>query len=239
MTETTPPESPVFPTVAVLGAGTMGAGIAQVCAAAGCVVRLHDRGGEFIERGLAGITKFLDKGVERGKTTPEVRAETLARISGAEQLGAAVADAHLVIEAVPEDLGLKQTMFGQVVEHVDAECVLATNTSSLSIADVFDGVPHAGRCLGMHFFNPVHIMKLVEVVRGNGSSDEAVAMTVELAERMGTPAYLIDEAAPLTGPLVRNDQSTINAHLACLDETEQSLYHVFISLYKTFEEEKT
>src|SRR5690606_19475890 len=151
--------------VAVLGAGTMGAGIAQVCAQAGSTVTLCDISEEFVQRGMQRIREFLQKGVDKGKTTEAQRDEVLARIAVSTDRAAACAGVGLVVEAVPEKLELKNGIFRELGAVVSADCVLASNTSSLSLQKVFDGVPGQQRCIGWHFFNPVPLMKLLELVR--------------------------------------------------------------------------
>jgi 3-hydroxybutyryl-CoA dehydrogenase len=154
-----------FPRVTVLGAGTMGAGIAQVCAQAGSQVVLRDVRDDLVARGIATIRGFLDKGVEKGKVDAGQRAATLARLTTATDLAAAVEGADLVVEAVPEQLDLKRRVFAEVAAACRRDAVLATNTSSLSLQRIFDGLPGPERCIGMHFFNPVPIMALLEIVR--------------------------------------------------------------------------
>ena len=168
---------------AVLGAGTMGHGIAQVLAQAGIDTTLYDLLPEAVERGLAGVRANLDKGVERGKIAPAARDATLARLSGSSELGA-VADVQVVIEAVPERLELKRALFRELGARLGADVLLASNTSSLSIDAIAEGTPHPERVVGMHFFNPVHLMRLVEVVRGERSSERAVALALDLARRL-------------------------------------------------------
>lgn len=167
----TDPQNVVFSRVAVLGAGTMGAGIAQVCAQAGSEVVLRDVEDGFVARGMATIRGFLDKGVEKGKVAPEVREATLARLTTTTDMAAAVAGADLVIEAVPERLDIKREVFAAVAAAAPATAVLATNTSSLSLAGIFEGLSAPERCIGMHFFNPVPIMALLEIVRPAAASD--------------------------------------------------------------------
>lgn len=173
--------------VAVLGAGTMGHGIAQTSALAGAEVTLRDLDEAALERGLAGIRKSLDKAVEKGKATPDARAAALGRIKTTTDLASAVADADLVVEAVPERLDIKRAVFADVVKHAPADALLGTNTSSLSIASIAETLsPDArARLGGMHFFNPVPIMKLVEVISGPDTSDATTAKLVEAARWMG------------------------------------------------------
>lgn len=179
--------------VAVLGAGTMGHGIAQVAAQAGCRVVMQDISDSAVNAGRARIAGNLDKGVERGKVTSADREASLARISVTTTIADAVREADVVIEAAPEQLELKRQIFAVVAGHAPARALLATNTSSLSIARVAEATPRPTHVVGMHFFNPVHIMKLVEVVKHDGADPAAVACAVALAERMGkTPITVAD-----------------------------------------------
>ena len=152
--------------VAVIGAGTMGRGIAQVAAMAGHEAVLCDVDAEQLERALAGIQATLDKGVRLGKVAESARDTALARLVGTGRLGEAVEGADLVIEAVPEVMALKKRVFAEVEAAAGAGAILATNTSSLSVTEMATGLAAPGRFLGLHFFNPVHIMALVEIVRG-------------------------------------------------------------------------
>ena len=158
-------------TIAVLGAGTMGHGIAHVAALAGATVRLYDIAQPAVDKGLSSIRKNMDKGVARGKLDADARDAALPRITGGTDLAATVTGADLVVEAVPEKLELKRALFAQVEEHIGADCILGTNTSSLSIARIAEGLAHPERVIGLHFFNPVHIMKLLEIVVFDGTAD--------------------------------------------------------------------
>ncbi|HET9982072.1 MAG TPA: 3-hydroxyacyl-CoA dehydrogenase family protein [Longimicrobiales bacterium] len=180
--------------VAVLGAGTMGHGIAQVAAQAGFEVVLADASEEALERGLESIRRNLDEGVARGKVTDEQRAETLARLSTARSVGDAVRGADLVVEAVPERFDLKVQVFEEVEADAPPEAILATNTSSLSVTDLQSALGRPERVVGLHFFNPVHIMKLVEVVRGKRSDERVVAAAVAFARRLGKDPIVVNDA---------------------------------------------
>ncbi len=171
--------------VAVIGAGTMGHGIAQVAAAAGWAVVLYDPDAAALGRGLARIAANLDAGVARGKVTAEQRSAVLAGLQGAPDLAAAVARADLVIEAVPERLALKQQIFTDVDRSAPTTALLASNTSSLRITHIAATTERPERVVGMHFFNPVHIQKLVEIVAGDDSSAESVARARAAALGMG------------------------------------------------------
>ncbi|MDT8369910.1 MAG: 3-hydroxyacyl-CoA dehydrogenase family protein [Longimicrobiales bacterium] len=173
-----------FTRVAVLGAGTMGHGIAQVCAMAGYGVTLHDIDLVAVETGLERIRKNLDKGVQLGKVAAAVRETTLASLSTTTDLPKAVEGAGLVIEAAPESLDLKKEIFRRVEEGVPAETILATNTSSISIDALAGDLTHPGRFIGLHFFNPVFIMALVEVVVGEATSQETLDVAVKFVTRL-------------------------------------------------------
>ncbi|MFT7519392.1 MAG: 3-hydroxybutyryl-CoA dehydrogenase, partial [Kiritimatiellia bacterium] len=167
--------------IGVLGAGTMGHGIAQVCAMAGYDVRITDNDPAGLQRGLDNIQKNLNKGVVRGKVTEEAAAAAMANVSGAASLQAAADGADLVIEAVPEILSLKQSLFDTVAAHAPEHCIFGTNTSSLSVASIASQLDDPGRVIGTHFFNPVHIMKLLEVI----VSEHTRADVVEQIESFG------------------------------------------------------
>jgi 3-hydroxybutyryl-CoA dehydrogenase len=180
-------------TVAVIGAGTMGHGIAHVAALAGLQVRLYDAMRGAAQAGLSKIRKNLDKGVELGKVQAEDRDAAVGRLAAFDELRAACTDVDCVIEAVPEQLDLKQEIFSTVDKIGPSHALLATNTSSLPIREIAKSVGDPSRLVGMHFFNPVHVMKLVEVVRHAGSAPAAVALAVALAERLGkTPITVAD-----------------------------------------------
>jgi 3-hydroxybutyryl-CoA dehydrogenase len=180
-------------TIAVIGAGTMGHGIAHVAAQMGADVRLFDAMAGAARAGVERIAKNLAKGVELGKLASADREATLARISTHDELAAACSDADCVIEAVPERIELKREIFEAIDRSAPAQALLATNTSSLPIAEIANAVRDGSRLVGMHFFNPVHVMKLVEVVRHARASADAVTLAIALAEKMGkTPITVMD-----------------------------------------------
>ena len=172
--------------VCVIGAGSMGHGIAQVSAMAGHAVRLNDVDRERIDEALGSIEANLDGGVDRGKVTAAQREATLERIEGVVDLEAAVEGADLVVEAVPEDLELKKRVFRDVETAAADEAIIATNTSSLSVTDLASALDRPGRAVGLHFFNPPHIMDLVEVVvaeQTDGTVEETAVEYVEGIEK--------------------------------------------------------
>ncbi len=181
------------PVLAVLGAGTMGHGIAQIAAIAGYDVRLTDVSDEALESAMGRVKAQLDKGVELGKVEPDVRDAALGRLRATSDAAEAMAGAEIVVEAVPEVMELKQEILAGAAETVEPDTLLATNTSSLSITAIAEAVPGQERVVGMHFFNPVHIMALVEIVRGDRTAPDAVERAREAAERMGkTPIVVSD-----------------------------------------------
>ncbi len=169
--------------VAVLGAGTMGHGIAQVAAAAGYAVIMRDISQDSLDRGVQSIQRNLTKAIQLGKISEQDRDETSRRIHGTTQLEE-IHGADLVIEAAPEKLDLKQDLLREAEALVDGNCIFATNTSSLSIGEVAAASSRPENVVGMHFFNPVHIMRLVEIVVGEKTSREVTATVREVATRM-------------------------------------------------------
>jgi 3-hydroxybutyryl-CoA dehydrogenase len=169
--------------IAVLGAGTMGHGIAQTAAAAGYRVVLRDVSEELVSKGMRAIESNLAKGVERGKVTEGERERALSNLRTATTLEE-TADSHLFIEAVPERLELKRETLRAIESLAAGDFVFATNTSSLSIAEIAEGSQRRQRVVGMHFFNPVHIMRLVEIVIGRETSPETVETVRGVALRM-------------------------------------------------------
>ena len=177
------PSPPLVRTIGVLGAGTMGHGIAQVAAAGGYQVIMRDVDDESLGRGIQAIERNLAKGVQLGKVTEADRAQTLARIQGSTELRD-LASADLLIEAVPESLGLKQKLLRECEAVLEADYLIASNTSSLSITEIARGLAHPERVVGMHFFNPVHIMRLVEIVVGEETTEATIGAVRAVAQRM-------------------------------------------------------
>jgi len=179
--------------VAVIGAGTMGAGIAQVCAQAGWKTKLYDAFPEGLERGMDRIEAFWEKGIARGKTTTEQRDEWSAMLTPVSDLAEAVSEADLVIEAVPEIPELKHSIFAQLDELAPPHAVLGTNTSSLSIADIAAVTKRPEQVIGMHFFNPVPIMKLLELVQHDRTSQTTIATAQSAGAAMGKTTILVKD----------------------------------------------
>jgi len=180
--------------IAVIGTGTMGRGIAYLAAVAGYETVIHDADSGALDAAKASIESTLAKGVERGKVTAENAAAAGARIHLSPDLEPAVHAADLVIEAVPEDVDLKKNLFSQADLFCGEETILATNTSSISISDLAQAVERQDRFVGLHFFNPPHVMKLLEIVRGAQTSDETVAEAREVAEAMGKTAIIVRDS---------------------------------------------
>ena len=184
-----------FPTrVAVIGAGTMGAGIAQAAATAGWPTTLTDTRAEALGSARDRIARTLDGAVQRGKLDAAGRDAILARLRTAPGIRAACEGADLVVEAVLEDLDVKRDVMSQASDWANPSALLATNTSSISIADIAADLPRPERLIGMHFFNPVHVMKLVEIVVHAGSDDAAQADALAVARAMGKEPIVVRDS---------------------------------------------
>lgn len=177
----------------VIGAGTMGSGIVQAFAQKGYEVIVRDIKDEFVDRGIAGINKSLSKLVAKGKIAEEFKEEVLSRITGTTDLAMAQ-DCDLVIEAAVENMAIKKEIFAELDRICKAETILASNTSSLSITEVASATNRPDRVIGMHFFNPATIMKLVEVIRGMATSQETFNKVKELAVAIGKEPVEVAEA---------------------------------------------
>jgi 3-hydroxybutyryl-CoA dehydrogenase len=180
-------------TIAVLGAGTMGRGIAHVAALAGYRTRLFDTLERAREDARSTIHKNLDKGVSLGKIEAGAAAAAKDSLALEGELAAAVAGADLVIEAVPESMALKIELFREVVRHVPGEAIFASNTSALSVTEMAGSTDRPERFAGMHFFNPVHVMKLLELVRGLQTSAATVATLRQVGERLGKEVVVVSD----------------------------------------------
>ena len=179
--------------VAVLGAGTMGHGIAQVCATAGMAVAMRDLSEELLHKGIAGIEASLDRLARKGTLGAEDRDAARRRITITTDLDAAVADADLVIEAIPERMDLKLEIFAALGEKAPRHALLATNTSSLSVTEIAGASGDPGRVIGLHFFNPVPVMQLLEIVRGLSTSDATVDAAKAFAARIGKEPIVVKD----------------------------------------------
>ena len=178
--------------VMVIGAGQMGSGIAQVCAQAGFDVKLNDMKQEFFERGIGVITKNLSRDVEKGRKTEEEKQAILSRITMSLELQDA-ADVDIVIEAAVENMEIKQSIFKQLDEIAPKHAILATNTSSLPITEIGAVTNRPEQVIGMHFMNPVPVMKLVEIIRGLATADEVYQAVEEMTRKLDkTPVEVND-----------------------------------------------
>jgi 3-hydroxybutyryl-CoA dehydrogenase len=189
-------------TFGVCGAGTMGSGIAYAAAAAGYDVWLYDIADEMLERGRSSLASFLRTGVERAKISQDDADAIAARVSTTSRLED-LAGCGVVVEAIVERLDVKQDLFRRLESIVDDETILASNTSSLPITAIASALEHPERCVGMHFFNPAHIMRLVEIVEGYRTSSDVMARATEIAGDLGktavsardTPGFIVNRVA--------------------------------------------
>jgi 3-hydroxybutyryl-CoA dehydrogenase len=180
--------------VAVIGAGTMGTGIAQVAARAGYQTGLYDAVEGAARRSLDRIGKALSRALEKGKCSPEEREGTLSRLSTAPDLETAASGADLVIEAAPEDLALKRDLFGRLSKVARGDAILASNTSSLPISAIAAAARNPGRVVGLHFFNPVPVMKLLEIVQGERTDPMVVTACRAIGARLGKEVVVVRDA---------------------------------------------
>lgn len=179
--------------IGVIGAGTMGSGIVQVLAAGGHVVIIKEMNEEFIKNGFKRVEKGYDRLVKKGKITGEMKLDFLANISGTVEVEG-IADCDLIIEAAVENMAIKKKIFAELDEVVKSEAILATNTSSLSITEIGSATKRPDKVIGMHFFNPVPVMKLIEVIKGIATSDETYDSIHELAGSLGKMPVKVEEA---------------------------------------------
>ncbi|MFI5404323.1 MAG: 3-hydroxyacyl-CoA dehydrogenase/enoyl-CoA hydratase family protein [Candidatus Gagatemarchaeaceae archaeon] len=212
--------------VAVLGAGVMGHGIAEVAALAGCEVRLYDIGEAFVKNGLEKIRWSLSKFAEKKTVTQQMADESFARIRGTVDLEEAVKNADVVIEAAPEEISIKKELFGRVSKLAPTTALLASNTSTLPIGEISGAVENPANFVGMHFFNPPLLMPLLEVVRGEKSSDESVATAVALGKRFGKEVVLCRKDVPgfivnrILGPLLNEAAWTVERNQATVEQID-------------------
>ena len=198
-------------TIGVVGAGAMGGGIAHVAAISGFDVILHDVSHVALDKSLERISADLQKGIDKGKVTSDLAAQTKAHIRTASTFEE-LSSCDFVIEAALEDLGVKKDIFSRLGQLCSPDTLFATNTSSLSVTAIAASLLNPGRVVGMHFFNPPHLMKLVEVVRGQHSSEDAIQTTIELSKLLGktpvlakdTPGFIVNRCArPFYGEALR------------------------------------
>jgi len=181
-------------TIAVIGAGTMGRGIAYAAALGGYRTILEDVSQAMLEQGLASIRQSLDEGLQRGKVTPEQKNRALDQLVGAHSVEEACREADLIIEAVPEEMELKVDIFCILDKFAKPGAIFASNTSSLSITEIAAVTCRPEKCVGMHFFNPVPNMKLLEIVRALETSEETLAACREVGRRMGKDVVIVRES---------------------------------------------
>jgi 3-hydroxybutyryl-CoA dehydrogenase len=180
--------------VTVLGAGTMGHGLAHAAAASGYTTRLYDISDAALAKGRGHIEGVLRKAVELGKASAADADAAMARLTTTSDLGAALGGADFIIEAAPEKIDLKMSLMGEIDRHAPPHAIVATNTSALSITEMAGASAHPSRVAGMHFFNPVHRMKLVEIVRALESSESTLETIDAVARQMGKETVLVRES---------------------------------------------
>ena len=197
--------------VGIIGSGTMGSGIAQVAATAGCEVKLYDTNASALESASSSLDKILHRLVEKGRINSEEKSRIQSAIDYVTQLSD-LADSDLIIEAIVENLEVKQQVFKELESHVSDQCIIATNTSSLSIASIAASLKHPNRCIGIHFFNPAPLMKLVEVIPAVQTSNSTLDYSVNLIKSWGktvavakdTPGFIVNRVArPFYGEALR------------------------------------
>lgn len=179
--------------VAVIGAGTMGSGIAQVCAQTGWETRLYDAFPDSLEKGMFSIGEFWRNGISRGKNTEEEVRNWSNKLVAYNDLEGALSGVDIVIEAIPEKIDLKRSIFRKIEELAPENAILATNTSGLRISEIASAVKTPERLVGMHFFNPVPIMKLLEVIKHDLASDDIVREVIEIGEEMGKTTIVVGD----------------------------------------------
>lgn len=211
----------------VLGAGTMGAGIAQAFAAKGYEVIIRDIKDEFVDRGLAGIQKGLSKLVAKGKITDESMEELLSRISGTTDMNLAD-DCDLVVEAAIENMEIKKQIFAELDRICKPETILASNTSSLSITEVAAATNRPDRVIGMHFFNPAPVMKLVEIIKGMATSQDTFDKVKEVSLAIGKEPVEVAEAPGFVVnriliPMINEACGILAEGIACAEDIDKAM----------------
>ena len=211
--------------VMVIGAGQMGSGIAQVMAAHGVEVTLRDIKQEFVDRGIAKIEKSLDHSVAKGRITEDDKKATLARIHGVVDLTPEACDVHLAIEAATENIKIKQSIFKELDEKMPKDAIIASNTSSVSITMLAAGTSRPDKFIGMHFFNPAPVMKLVEVTKGLGTSEETFEKVYELAKALEKNPVKVNDAPGFVGnrimiPMINEAIFTLSEGVASAEDID-------------------
>ena len=211
--------------VMVIGAGQMGSGIAQVMAAHGVEVTLRDIKQEFVDRGIAKIEKSLAHSVTKGRITEEDKNATMARIHGVVDLTAEACDVHLAIEAATENIKIKQSIFKELDEKMPKDAIIASNTSSVSITMLAAGTSRPDKFIGMHFFNPAPVMKLVEVTKGLGTSEETFEKVFELAKALDKNPVKVNDAPGFVGnrimiPMINEAIFTLSEGVASAEDID-------------------
>nr|WP_301288024.1 3-hydroxybutyryl-CoA dehydrogenase [Chryseobacterium sp. S0630] len=211
--------------IVVIGAGTMGNGIAHTFAQSGFKVNLVDVSQEALDRGLKTITTNLDRIIAKGNLTEEQKAETLGNITTFTALNDAAGAADLIVEAATENLDLKLKIFGQMDELAPANCILATNTSSISITKIAAATKRADKVIGMHFMNPVPIMKLVEIIKGYSTSKETFDSIYEMSKTLGKVPVEVNDypgfvANRILMPMINESIETLYNGVAGVEEID-------------------
>jgi 3-hydroxybutyryl-CoA dehydrogenase len=214
--------------ICVLGAGTMGSGIAQTCAQAGFDVAMRDIEDRFVEQGFKNVRKPLERRVEKGKMTKDEVDGIVAKIHGTTSLEEAANGAQVVIEAVIEDMELKKKVFGELDSYCGEEVIFASNTSSLSITEIGSATKRPDKMVGMHFFNPAPVMKLIELIRGSETSDETLETAKELSIRLGkepievmeSPGFVVNR---LLVPMLNEAFNLLNEGVASPEDIDKAM----------------
>ena len=211
--------------VMVIGAGQMGSGIAQVMAAHGVEVTLRDIKQEFVDRGIAKIEKSLAHSVTKGRITEDDKNATMARIHGVVDLTPEACDVHLAIEAATENIKIKQSIFKELDEKLPKDAIIASNTSSVSITMLAAGTSRPDKFIGMHFFNPAPVMKLVEVTKGLGTSEETFEKVYELAKALEKNPVKVNDAPGFVGnrimiPMINEAIFTLSEGVASKEDID-------------------
>lgn len=214
--------------ICVLGAGTMGAGIAQLCSASGYQVSMRDIDQKFVDGGFARIRGPLEKRVAKGKMTQEDVEKIISNIEGTTDLAKAVENADIVIEAIFENMKVKKELFGEVDDICPEHVIFASNTSSLSITELASATKRPDRFIGMHFFNPAPVMKLIELIRGSETSNETLATIKELSIKLGkepievkeTPGFVVNR---LLVPMLNEAFNLLDERAASPEDIDKAM----------------